>query len=407
MPGLARVSSPSVSEPAVIELHGVRAGYDGRTVIDNVDLTVRRGELVALVGANGAGKSTLLKVIVGLLRPYEGSVSVLGSAPGASARRLAYLPQAEAVHWDYPLRVEDVVLMGRVAHAAPGRGPSSADRDAARTALGRVQADDLARRPIQALSGGQRQRVLLARTLASDPELLLLDEPATGVDPATEEQLMSLLGDLASHGRTVLVSTHDLASVMAHFPRVLAMNGGIVADGDASILRDDAILRRTYTGDLLGIRFGDVLGVAADQLVLAAVTAAVVLLGLWIIWRQLVFVSFDPIGAAAAGLNTLRYDTLLLGLIGLAIAVSVQIVGVVLVVAMLVTPAATARLLAQDLRALVIGALAVAVLSSVAGIWLSYYVNAASGGTIVLVATTLFGLVWIARSVARGRVAAS
>jgi manganese/iron transport system permease protein len=163
---------------------------------------------------------------------------------------------------------------------------------------------------------------------------------------------------------------------------------------------------RTYTGDLLGILFGDVLGVAADQLVLAAITAAIVLVGLWMIWRQLVFVSFDPIGAAAAGLNTLRYDTLLLGLIGLAIAVSVQIVGVVLVVAMLVTPAATARLLAQDLRALVIGALVVAVLSSIAGIWLSYYVNAASGGTIVLVATTLFALVWVARSVARGRVAA-
>ena len=163
---------------------------------------------------------------------------------------------------------------------------------------------------------------------------------------------------------------------------------------------------RTYTGDLLGILFGDVLGVAADQLVLAAITAAIVLVGLWIIWRQLVFVSFDPIGAAAAGLNTLRYDTLLLGLIGLAIAVSVQIVGVVLVVAMLVTPAATARLLAQDLRALVVGALVVAVVSSIAGIWLSYYVNAASGGTIVLVATTLFALVWIARSVAQGRIAA-
>ncbi len=162
---------------------------------------------------------------------------------------------------------------------------------------------------------------------------------------------------------------------------------------------------RTYTGDLLGILFGDVLGVSADQLVLAAITAAVVLVALWIIWRQLVFVSFDPIGAAPAGLNTLRYDTLLLGLIGLAIAVSVQIVGVVLVVAMLVTPAATARLLAQDLRALVVGALVVAVASSIAGIWISYYVNAASGGTIVLVATTLFGVIWTARSVARSRAA--
>ena len=164
---------------------------------------------------------------------------------------------------------------------------------------------------------------------------------------------------------------------------------------------------RTYTGDLLGILFGDVLGVSADQLVLAAITAAIVLVALWVIWRQLVFVSFDPIGAAAAGLNTLRYDTLLLGLIGLSIAVSVQIVGVVLVVAMLVTPAATARLLAQDLRGLVVGALVVAVASSIAGIWLSYYVNAASGGTIVLVATTLFGLVWTVRTVARSRAAAA
>lgn len=163
---------------------------------------------------------------------------------------------------------------------------------------------------------------------------------------------------------------------------------------------------RTYTGDLLGILFGDVLGVATDQLVVGGVTAAFVLVALWIIWRQLVFVSFDPIGAAAAGLNTLRYDTLLLGLIGLAIAVSVQIVGVVLVVAMLVTPAATARLVAEDLRTLVIVALVVAVGSSIAGIWLSYFVNAASGGTIVLVATTLFGVVWTVRSVARSRVAA-
>jgi ABC-type Mn2+/Zn2+ transport system ATPase subunit len=237
-----------VAGQPVIELQGVRAGYEGRPVITDVGLGVRAGELVALVGANGAGKSTLLKVIVGLLRPFAGTVRVLGAEAGANARRVAYLPQADQVRWDYPLRVQDVVLFGRIAHLSRGRRASPADRAAVRSGLERVDALDLARRPIDALSGGQRQRVLLARTLASDPEILLLDEPANGVDPTTEEELMAILADLASQGRTILVASHDLAGVMAHFPRVLCMNGGIVADGPPSILRDDAILRRTYGG---------------------------------------------------------------------------------------------------------------------------------------------------------------
>jgi ABC-type Mn2+/Zn2+ transport system ATPase subunit len=237
-----------VSGPPVIELADVRAGYDRRPVITEVDLVVRAGELVALVGANGAGKSTLLKVIVGLLHPFAGTVRVFGAAPGASASRIAYLPQADQVRWDYPLRVQDVVLFGRMAHLRRGRPASPADRAAVHAGLERVDALDLARRPIDALSGGQRQRVLLARTLASEPEVLLLDEPATGVDPTTEEELMDVLAELASRGRTILVASHDLAGVMAHFPRVLCMNGGIVADGPPSILRDDAILRRTYGG---------------------------------------------------------------------------------------------------------------------------------------------------------------
>ncbi len=238
------------AEP-VIELHDVRAGYERRTVIDDVDLVVRAGEMIALVGPNGAGKSTLLKVIVGLLRPFAGTVRVFGAPPGTNARRVAYLPQADQVRWDYPLRVQDVVLFGRIAHLARGRRPSADDRAAVRSGLERVDAVDLARRPIDALSGGQRQRVLLARTLTADPEILLLDEPATGVDPATEEQLMEILADLAAQGRTILVATHDLAGVFAHFKRVICMNGGIVADGDLSILRDDAILRRTYGGHRL------------------------------------------------------------------------------------------------------------------------------------------------------------
>jgi len=231
----------------VIELRGVSAGYDGAPVITNVDLTVRAGERVALVGANGAGKSTLLKVIVGILRPMTGSARVFGQPPGAT-RRVAYLPQAEQLRWDYPLVVEDVVLMSRVSGRPRGRGAGNKDEAIARDALERVDAADLARRPIGALSGGQKQRVLLARALATEAELFLLDEPATGVDPTTEEELMGVLEGIAQGGRTIVMSTHDLASVIAHFPRVVAMNGGIIADGPPSILSDADILRRTYGG---------------------------------------------------------------------------------------------------------------------------------------------------------------
>lgn len=153
----------------------------------------------------------------------------------------------------------------------------------------------------------------------------------------------------------------------------------------------------SYTGDLLGVLLGDVLGVTNEQLAVAAVTAAVILILLFAAWKEVVFVSFDPTGAAAAGIPVARYDALLLVLVGLAIAISIQTVGVVLVVAMLVTPAATARLLARRMREMVVLALGLATLSSVAGIYLSYWLNTASGGTIVLVATGLFLVVWLAR----------
>jgi ABC-type Mn2+/Zn2+ transport system ATPase subunit len=246
-----RTVSERPGEP-VIELRGVSAGYEpGRPVIAGVDLVVKAGELVALVGANGAGKSTLLKAIVGILPLSSGVASVFGQ-PAGTSRRVAYLPQSEQLRWDFPLIVEDVVLMGRLSRQPRGRGIGPAERRVARDALSYVDAADLARRPIAALSGGQKQRVLLARALASEAELFLLDEPATGVDPATEEQLMSLLEGLSQGGRTLLVSTHDLAGVIAHFPRVIAMNRGIVADGDPGILRDADILRRTYGGHLSG-----------------------------------------------------------------------------------------------------------------------------------------------------------
>jgi manganese/iron transport system ATP-binding protein len=211
-------------------------------VVRDVTLTIWQGELVALVGPNGAGKSTLLKLLVGLIRPYVGAVRVQGAAPEAARARIAYLPQAESLRWDFPLRVADVVRMGTV-----GRGRSR-DGAAVRDALARVDAARLADRPVDALSGGERQRVLLARALVADPEVYLLDEPATAVDPTSEEELMTLLGALSSQGRTLVVATHDLAGVLAHFPRVICLNGEVIADGGTEVLRDDAILRATYGG---------------------------------------------------------------------------------------------------------------------------------------------------------------
>lgn len=151
---------------------------------------------------------------------------------------------------------------------------------------------------------------------------------------------------------------------------------------------------RQFTGDLLGVLLGNVLAISSDQLVLGAVTAIVIVVVLRLFWRELIFVSFDAVGAQAAGLRVERYDTLLLALIGLTVAVAVQLVGIVLVVAMLVTPAATARLFARDMRSFVLWSVAFSIAASLAGLWLSYYVNASSGGTIVLISTALFALVW-------------
>jgi len=158
---------------------------------------------------------------------------------------------------------------------------------------------------------------------------------------------------------------------------------------------------RQFTGDLLGVLLGNVLAITTDQLVLGASTTVVILLVLRLWWRELIFVSFDPVGAAAAGLHVFRYDTLLLALIGLTVAVAVQLVGIVLVVAMLVTPAATARLFAPDMRTFLTLAIVLSVFACVSGLFLSYYANASSGGTIVLVATAEFIVGWVATQLLR------
>lgn len=229
----------------------VTAGYGERTALERVSLAVEPGSLLAVVGPNGAGKSTLLKLMAGLLTPWTGRLEVLGAPPGREARRIAYVPQAELVDWAFPVTVDDVVMMGRFPRLGPIRRPGPDDRRAVADALEKVHMNDHRRTQIGRLSGGQRRRVFLARALAAEPDLFLLDEPVTGIDATTQELLMDLLEAEARRGKTVVATTHDLACAAQRFHHVLAVNRTIVAHGPSNLVLDADVLARAYGGHLL------------------------------------------------------------------------------------------------------------------------------------------------------------
>ena len=236
--------------PAIV-LTDVTAGYDGRDALTDVSVTVAAGTILAVFGPNGGGKSTFLKVVAGLLKPWRGRVEVLGAAPGGAARRIAYVPQAEQVDWEFPVSVWDVVVMGRYARIGPFRRPGADDHRAVADALALVGMTAQAQTQIGRLSGGQRRRAFLARALAADPDLYLLDEPVTGVDATTQEDLMRILDAEARRGKTVIATTHDLASAAQHFQDVLAINRTVIAQGRSDLVLDRDVLSRTYGGHLL------------------------------------------------------------------------------------------------------------------------------------------------------------
>jgi ABC-type Mn2+/Zn2+ transport system ATPase subunit len=240
----------SDAAPAVA-VDRVSASYGRRVALDDVTLTVRRGSLLAVIGPNGAGKSTLLKLIAGLIRPTSGSLSVLGGPPGSAAKSVAYLPQAEAVDWEFPVTVGEVVMMGRYARLGFGRQPGPADRERVAAALETVGMAEAVERQIGALSGGQRRRVFLARAIAAEPELYLLDEPVTGVDARTQEELMDVLESEARAGKTVIATTHDLICAAQRFHEAAFLNGRLVAQGPAELVMDQELLSETYGGHVL------------------------------------------------------------------------------------------------------------------------------------------------------------
>ena len=235
--------------PAVIDVRSLTVSYGQQPVLRSISFGVPAGQLVGIVGPNGAGKSTLLRAILGLIHPDSGTITLHGEPIGANRHRIAYVPQTEAVDWDFPVTVLDVVTMGRYARLGWFGRPKCKDRLAAVEALDMVAMGEYADRHIRQLSGGQQQRVFLARALCQHADVLLLDEPFSGVDAATERAIFDLIQRLTSEGKTMLVVNHDL-SVLDRFDSVMLLNQRIVAWGPTSEVVNEENLRRTYGGRL-------------------------------------------------------------------------------------------------------------------------------------------------------------
>jgi ABC-type Mn2+/Zn2+ transport system ATPase subunit len=225
---------------------GVGAARDSRgrsRALEDISFQVNAGERVAVVGPNGAGKSTLFRLIVGTLRSDEGDVRVAGHAPGSHIC-IAYVPQRSQIDWSFPVTVEDVVMMGRVGQIGLFRQPQRSDREIVRASLERVGATALAGKQIGELSGGQQQRVFIARALAQEAELLLLDEPMSGLDIPSQEAIFAILDDLQGDGVTVLMATHDLNLAAERFDNILLLNGRLIAAGrPEEVLQTEHLLR--------------------------------------------------------------------------------------------------------------------------------------------------------------------
>lgn len=220
------------------------AGYHRSPVIQDVNLTIMRGDFVGLVGPSGAGKTTLLRTILGAIEVFSGKLE-LATAEGQRARA-GYVPQINSVDWHFPVTVEEVVMMGLAARSGPLPWSNRPNREAAASVMSRLGIADLRRRHIRELSGGQQQRVFLARALVSDPNLLLLDEPTSGVDIKTRDDMLHLLDELNHGGITIVLTTHELNAVAAHLPWVVCINGGIIAEGAPEVVFTPEILGRTY-----------------------------------------------------------------------------------------------------------------------------------------------------------------
>ena len=230
----------------LLHVEDVTMAYRESAVLWDIDLDVPTGVRCAIVGPNGAGKSTLLKGVLGLEKPVAGYVRLWGKTIDEVRERIAYVPQRGAVNWDFPTTVFDVVLMGRYVHIGLMRRPGREDRERARAALAEMQLEKLAERQISELSGGQKQRVFIARALAQDAQLYIMDEPLAGVDETTERIIMDKFMDLQKEKRTVIAVHHDLSTLDAYFDYLVVLNRTVKASDYLADIDKEAALARAY-----------------------------------------------------------------------------------------------------------------------------------------------------------------
>ena len=233
----------------ILDVQNLTVQYNGRLALEDVTFHLHAGERIAVVGPNGAGKSTLFKVVAGVLQPGAGAVNVFGSRPRGH-NCIAYIPQRSQVDWSFPVSVADVVMMGRSAKLGLLNWPHKKDWEYVHHALEIVELSDLAARQIGQLSGGQQQRMFIARALAQEAELMLMDEPLSGLDTPSQEGLLNLLDTLREQNVTVMVATHDLDQAARHFDRIMLLNHRIISFDLPQNVMNTEYLLQAYGGRL-------------------------------------------------------------------------------------------------------------------------------------------------------------
>ena len=239
----------------IVEINNVTCGYEKQRVLSDVSLDIMPGDFVGLLGPSGSGKTTLLRTVLGAVDLYEGEVLVNGVATSKKQPRVGYVPQLETIDWNFPVTVQEAVMMGRMTENPLFPWYRKKEKDLAATMMDRLGIYHLANRHIRELSGGQQQRVFLARALVSNPQLLLLDEPTSGVDIKTRDDVMHLLHDLNHDGVTIIITTHEINAVAVHLPWIVCLAGRILAEGPPSEVITTEVLRLTYGAEMPVIHY--------------------------------------------------------------------------------------------------------------------------------------------------------